>query len=89
MCFFVFLFIARSLTLLCPLFPIIKYYAPTFQKVVNEDLRTELLFGRQKTYRKLSYIKIEYLASKGHIMRLEGYRITYKSYIFDCKYLTF
>ena len=80
--FFVFLFIARSLTLLCPLFPIIKYYAPTFQTEVNEDLRTELLFGRQKTYRKLSYIKIEYLASK-------GYRITYKSYIFDCKYLTF
>ena len=69
--FFVFLFIARSLTLLCPLFPI-KYYAPTFQKEVNEDLRTALLFERQKTYRKFLYVKIVYLASKGHIMYFKG-----------------
>ena len=70
--FFVFLFIARSVTLLCPLFPRIKYYAPTFQIEVNEDLRTTLLFEHQKTYRKFLYVRIVYLASKGHIMYFKG-----------------
>ena len=70
--FFVFLFIARSLALLCPLFPRIKYYAPTFQIEVNEDLRTTLSFGHQNTHSKFLYVKILYLASKGHIMYFKG-----------------